>query len=208
MTSYLVTPNKQKISIDPYTGKLFDFDTVSSRVYLSRTINNLLRVFGTDIVLKGLDIKELKYNADPAPDESTDSVESISITLNLGKCIIDTTLIEFEEDIIIPKVEISSFDDDGYLLLFISFKYSESIYENQAKFKLIYLDATKRATSPIIDPTADRILLAVFKFNKEANTIKQTTDTSITINKKYHYEVYPYNDFKKAAEHYVKTLFS
>jgi len=206
MTS-LVTP-KQKISIDPYVGKLFDFDTSSSRVYLSRTINNLLRVFGSDIVLKGLNIKELIYNNDPSLDESSDFVESISMKLSLGKCIIDTTLIEFEEDIIIPKFEVSSFDDKGYLLLFISFKYSESIYENQAKIKLIYLDETKRSTSPTIDPASDRILLSILKFNKSSNSIEETADSNIMINRKYHYDVYPYNDFKKAAEHYIKTLFS
>jgi len=203
-----VIPNKQKISIDPYTGKLFDFDTVSSRVYLSRTINNLLRVFGTDIILTGLTIKDLTYNNDPDPDEPSSFVESTSIKINSGKCIIDTTLIEFEEDIIIPNIELSSYDDAGYLLLFLSFKYSESIYENQAKFKVIYLDSSKRITSPSLDSSSDRILLAVLKFNKSNNTIMKTGDTSITINSKYHYDVFPYNEFKKATEHYVKALFS
>lgn len=203
-----VIPNKQKISIDPYTGKLFDFDTVSSRVYLSRTINNLLRVFGTDIILTGLTIKDLTYNNDPDPDEPSSFVESTSIKINSGKCIIDTTLIEFEEDIIIPNIELSSYDDAGYLLLFLSFKYSESIYENQAKFKVIYLDSSKRITSPSLDSSSDRILLAVLKFNKSNNTIMKTGDTSITINSRYRYDVFPYNEFKKAAEHYVKALFS
>jgi len=205
---YISTPPKQRISIDPYTGKLFDFDSISSRVYLSRTINNLLRVFGTDIILNGLKIKSISYNVDPDIDDTdVDALESFSLKINPGKCIIDTTLIEIEEESSIDNYEISHLNDIGYLLLFLSFRYSESVYENQAKFKLLWLDSTKRLTNPVIDPSIDRILISILEYNKITNTVKEVAESSITIGK-LKYDVYPYNNFKKAAELYTKNLFS
>jgi|688.fasta_scaffold797102_2 hypothetical protein len=200
-------PSKQRISIDPYTSKLFDFDNRSSRVYLSRTINNLLRVFGTDIVIDGLNVS-CRYINDPDVGIMTpDYSEKIIINITSGKCIIDTTLIEIDEDTVLD-IEVSSLDDAGKLLLFLSYKYSESIYENQAGFKLIYLDKTAKTTTPKIDSSMDRLLLSVLTFNKAANMIQvQDTLTSINIADKS-FEVRPYDNFKKAAKQYVRNLFS
>ena len=194
----IVTPAKQQLSVDPYTSKLFDFDNSSSRVYLSRTINNLLRAFGTDVIIENLFIRDLLYN----PDD-----EVVSLTVTSGKCIIDTTLIEFITDTDI-SINTSGYDSNGSLLLFISFRFAESIYENLAKIKLVYIDPTNRFAYPEpIEFNSERICLAKFNFDKELNTITKSKDAHVTVGNKQ-YEIYPLNNMVKSVRDYVNLLFN
>ena len=129
MTS-IVTPSNQEISIDPYSGKLFDFDNASSRIYLSRSINNLLKTFGDDVIIEGLEITDLAYAS---------QTESVSFTITPGKCIIDTTLIEFPTASNL-SINLSGYDDTGRLLVFTTFRFTETVHNNVSKFKIFYLD--------------------------------------------------------------------
>lgn len=197
MTS-IVTPSDQQISIDPYTSKLFDFNNASSRVYLSRTVNNLLRTFGTDVILEELFIDEIQY-------DSTN--ETVSITITPGKCIIDTTLIEFPNQTTI-EMNLSGYDQTGSLLLFISFRYTESVHLNTAKFKLLYVDPTNRFTYPEqIETNTERVLLAKFIFNKETNNIEKSLDKTASVGSSS-YDIYPVTNIIKSVRNYVNLLFN
>lgn len=194
----ITTPTTQKLSIDPYTSKLFDFDNASSRVYLARSINNLLRTFGTDVVLENLYITSMSYDLES---------EEVRIVIAPGKCIIDTTLIEFLEPTELA-INVAGYDPAGSLLLFVSFRFTESVHENKAVFKLIYTNPTNKFTHPEqIETNMDRICLAQFKFNPDNQTVDQATNKTITVGSIY-YEVYPLNNIAKSVRDYVKVLFS
>jgi hypothetical protein len=194
----IVTPSNQQLSIDPYSGKLFDFDNSSSRVYLSRTVNNLLRVFGTDVILDQLFIENINYNAE---------TETVSLVISPGKCIIDTTLIEFPSQTNVD-LDVSGYDQEGSLLLFLSFRYAESIYENLAKFKLLYLDPYNKHTYPEkLETNTERILLAKFTFDKDTNTIITSKEKIVSIGSKT-FEVYPMSNITKSVRNYVNLLFN
>jgi hypothetical protein len=197
MTS-IVTPSNQEISIDPYSGKLFDFDNASSRVYLSRSINNLLKTFGDDVIINGLEVIDLAYNSE---------TETVSFTLNPGKCIIDTTLIEFptESDL---SINVSGYDDTGSLLVFTTFRFTETVHNNVSKFKIFYLDPTNRFTYPAqLERQNDRILLANLKFDKTLNTVELLTNSTITINNEL-IEIYPLTNIIKSARTFIINLFN
>ena len=197
MTS-TVTPSNQIISIDPYSGKLFDFDNISSRVYLSRMINNLLTAFGRDVILSDLEIKNLAYNA---------NTETISFKISAGKCMIDTTLIEYptESDL---SVNVSGYDPLGTLLVVISFRYSETVHNNVSKFKVFYLDPTGRYTYPAqIERSSERIILATLKFDKDLNTATLLTDKTITVDNEV-IEIYPLTNIIRSSRTFVINLFN
>lgn len=197
MTS-IVTPSNQTISIDPYSGKLFDFDNASSRIYLSRAINNLLRTFGTDVVLEGLNITNLSY----------DSVsETVTFKVSPGKCIIDTTLIEYptESDL---SINVSGYDDLGVLLVIMSYRYSETIHNNVSKFKVLYLDPTERYTYPTqIELNTERIILKILKFNKVSNIVNISNINNLSIGSKT-FEVYPLTNIAKSSKAFISNLFN
>ena len=56
MTNSFTYATGQQIHIDPYNGRLFDFNKHQSRVYLGRSINQLLNVFGDNCIIDGLKI--------------------------------------------------------------------------------------------------------------------------------------------------------
>lgn len=197
MTS-ITTPSNQKVSVDPYSSKLFDFDNVSSKIYLARSINNLLNVFGHDVILDGITPTNLLYDS---------NTETVSITIPSGRCIIDTTLIEFPESTNLD-LNCSGFDDNGSLLVFVSFKFTESTHNNTAKFKLLYLDTSNRYTYPDqIENNLDRIILAQLKFNKANNTVSLLDVDNITIASKS-FPIYPLTNIVDSAKLFVRQLFN
>lgn len=195
MTS-ITTPSNQKVSIDPYSSKLFDFDNVSSKIYLARSINNLLNVFGQDVVIDGLMPIDLSYINDV-----------LSITVLPGKCIIDTTLIEFPDPITIT-INCSNFNDSGSILLLINFKFTESVHSNTAKIKLVYIDSTYTVTYPEqLETNMDRIILSQIQFNKVTGIANILNNQSITIQSKT-FQIYPLTNIAISARKFVNHLFN
>lgn len=195
MTS-ITTPSNQKVSIDPYSSKLFDFDNVSSKIYLARSINNLLNVFGQDVIIDGLIPTNLSY---------VNNV--LSITVPPGKCIVDTTLIEFPDPTVMT-INCSSFNDSGSILLLINFKFTESVHSNTAKIKLVYLDSSNTVTYPEqLETNMDRIILAQIQFNKTSGTANILNNTTVTISSKT-FQIYPLTNIATSAKKFVNHLFN
>jgi hypothetical protein len=44
---------------DPYQEEIFSYDTPESRLYKSRATNNLFKIIGNDIVVKGLYVEQI-----------------------------------------------------------------------------------------------------------------------------------------------------
>jgi len=180
----LVTPQDQVTYLDPYKAKLFDFNNSDSRVYIARSINSLLSVQGNDIVLDGLEISGLSYNA---------GNNVVSMTVNPGRCILDTTMIEILEPVDL-ELDVTAYDDTGKLVISLSYQFLETVYANEAIMKLSYLVPNGSDTNP--EPwftQIDRLILDVFSFDKTANTI--TTDVDRTALAPQHHIVIKNKDY-------------
>lgn len=179
----VVQPKGQEIYIDPYNGTLFNYNTHQSRVYLGRSINSLLKVFGDNCIIDGMDIIDVQYEND-----------ILYCALNPGKIIIDTTLIEISEKI---ELELNTAKYDtlaGYFIVSIGFKYLRDKFENNAKFKLLYVDTHGVCDDFFID--VDNIIITKIIIDKRypENTYYFPTKFSniqyLTINNKS-YRIYP-----------------
>lgn len=189
--------NDQHIYITPYNAKIFEFDTVNSRVYIGREINQLLTVFGDNCIIDGVEIKNV---------ELIDNL--LKININPGKIIIDTTLIEFKE-IITLELDITSFDKiNGFFTILIAYKYLQHNYDNYAKFRLIYVD--KNNNSNFYFKDYDRICLT--KITIDHNNIVNFTKSLfsnkeyITINKNK-LKIYPSNSIVNGIISSIREMY-
>ncbi|MBC8427383.1 MAG: hypothetical protein H8D97_00680 [Proteobacteria bacterium] len=166
-----VTPTGQQQHLNPYGGRLFDFDTTDSRVYLTRAINTLYNAVGSNCILEGIQITNLNYDA---------GSDTVGMTVQSGKVIIDSTLIDFPDSTEL-SLDTSGLDDSGNLVISLGFSYVPTIYANRAVMKLLYVseDGTQVLPGDWFQ-NYDRIILAIFDFNKTAKTVtNQTWNTAI-----------------------------
>lgn len=149
------TPNQQRI---------LHQNTIDSKVYLSRTSNNILKAIGNDLVLNNLTIKDIIYP----------NIDEVKIVLNKGLLIQDLTLIQVDEEIEL-SINVRPFDNNnGYLIIYTDYQYINSTSENNLKFKLSYITADgNNIINDTWDPNRYRILLYRFSFRK-LPTIKIT----------------------------------
>jgi hypothetical protein len=165
-----------KIFISPYSQSLFDIGVQDSRVYLSRQVNSILQVFGSNVKISGLNI--IINN-----DAKLINNKIASFTISPGKCIIDTTLHLFPTATTL-ELDVSSYDPSGYLVVLVSYNYTETLQQNRPIFKLLYvthdgLDQLPDAWSP----NKDNLILGVFKFNNHSPyNIELSHDNTILIN--------------------------
>lgn len=189
-----VTPTGQVIHLDPFSGKLFDFNTVNSRVYLARSINSLLNAFGKNVIIEGLTVSSATLSSN----------NIATIIISSGRAVIDETLVEFPSSTTIDLDVTSLSDATGNLLIVsLNFQYISTIFSNLAKIILRHKDPTGNILSqPWTEQ--DRIVLAAFTFTKSPPAITQNNipainvlpHPTVTINDTS-FEVYPYNNIVK-----------
>ncbi len=150
---------------------VFDFDTTDSRVYLTRSINTLFNAVGANCILEGLNITNLNYDA---------GSDTVSMTVGAGKAIIDSTLIEFPDSTDL-ELEVGGLDDTGNLIVSMGFSYVPTIYANNCVMKLLHVSSDGSQVLPgDFFKNYDSIILAIFDFDKTANTVtNQTWNTAI-----------------------------
>jgi hypothetical protein len=188
-----VYPSNQEIYIDPYNGKIFDFNNRESRVYLGRSINQLLKAFGDNCILNGLII---------TPSLSED-LNKLIVNISPGKAVLDTTLIEFKEETIL-EYDLSNIDlSNGYFVVSISFNYLHNIYDNYAKFKLVFINNNNTTNEIFIEQ--DKIILTKINLDLTQSqpekyiTYIKSTYTNIeyvTINN-HEYKIFPADNINK-----------
>ena len=194
-----VYPTNQEIYIDPYNSKIFDFNNYQSRVYLGRAINQLLKVFGDNCIIDGVKISNVELNNN-----------ILQVDISPGKLIIDTTLIEFKENTIL-EYDISDIDlSKGYFIVSVSFNYLHNIYDNYAKFKLVFINSSSNISNEIF-VELDRIILTKININSD-NTIdyvksKFTNTEYVTLNN-HNYKIYPVDSINKSLISIVRELLS
>jgi len=161
LASYVYQPMDSKTFISPYSQSLFDMGVQDSRVYLSRQVNNILQVFGSNVKISGLDITINNNN-------KLINNKIASFTVSPGKCIVDTTLHIFPTATTL-ELDVSPYDPSGYLVIVVSYKYIESLQQNRPIFKLLYV--TEDGLDQLPDawsPNRDNLILGVFKFNNQS----------------------------------------
>jgi hypothetical protein len=191
-----VYPTNQEIYIDPYNSKIFDFNNYQSRVYLGRSINQLLKVFGDNCIINGVEILEVILNNN-----------ILKVVISSGKLIIDTTLIEFKENTIL-EYDISDINvSNGFFVVSVSFNYLHNVYDNYAKFKLVFINNETHVSNDIFIEQ-DRIILTKIKIDSdEISYIKSNLSNNeyVTINN-HLYKVYPVDNINKSLIKIVKEL--
>jgi hypothetical protein len=132
-----------------------------SRVYLSRQVNNILQVFGSNVKISGLDITINN-------DAKLINNKIASFTISPGKCIVDTTLHIFPTATTL-ELDVSPYDSSGYLVIVVSYKYIETLQQNRPVFKLLYVTSDGLDQLPDAwSPNRDNLVLGVFKFNNQS----------------------------------------
>lgn len=159
--SSIVQPVNQETFIDPYSSYLFDMGVEDSRVYLSRNVNSILKSFGEDCVLSGLDVGAVLVTGS----------NIAQFTIYPGKAIVDTTLHIFRENVSLD-LDLSPYDPNGFVVVSISYKYIQTMQNNRPFFKVSYVSADGQQILP--NPWSlprDRLVIAVFRFTKSGNTV-------------------------------------
>lgn len=196
------TPVNQQIYINNSDGKIFDFNTPSSRLYIGETINSLLRPFGRSCVLSGLSVKQVTYSDD----------HIIEVLVNPGEVIIDYTYIKFPNDINI-SIDVSGFDElNGLLVLDLMFNYINITQKNYSKFLLTYVTNSGNVFDNYWYVENENIVLSRIKFDKVNKTARHLVndvlykEKMIIENKEY--VVYPYDNISKRIIALLATYFN
>jgi hypothetical protein len=163
-------PTDQVLYNTPYSQILLHENTEDSRIYISRHVNQLLKMIGNDLILKGLQLVQ-----DPVINGFT-----VSFSLTPGLLIQDLTLIEINEQVDL-SIDVSPFDpDNGYLIIYTDFHHLDSSAENYLTFKVAYVkaDGTELIGTSPWNSTRNRIILNRFSFVKSYTTALLTEELS------------------------------
>ncbi len=155
MASYITQPLNQQTFIDPYSSNLFDMGVQDSRVYLSRQVNSILKSFGDDIVICGLETQAILTN------------NLLKITIQPGKAIIDSTLHIFNT-ITELELDLTPYDESGFLTISLTYKYIQTMQNNRPYIKLSYITSDGQVQVPDSwSPMRDRLVIDVYRFQKD-----------------------------------------
>jgi hypothetical protein len=177
-----VTPSQMKY-IDPYNQRIFDFNSSDHRVYLTRNINNVLKVIGNDIVVGGLNGTNLSC---------TDNVVSVAILP--GIMIQDDTLLEITQDTFL-NINCNLFSDTGFAIVHMHWKWINTPEPNMAQLRMSWVSADGETVyNNGWDLERDRTILCAIRFWKDQN------------NQIYKYQFYTGQSILvKGKEYYIKN---
>ena len=171
--AYQVTPQQERIN-DPFSQVLFQYNLPHSNLYLSNPLNSLSsRIFGDNIILKGLDVDSVTLSED----------NIATVVINPGCCIVDKVFHEILEQTEL-SLDVSIYDDqNGKLAVFIHYQFLQTPQLNPLRFKFCYVSNDGNTVLPDPLSSQDKVLVTSFTYSKTNNTIQESTD-SITINGK------------------------
>lgn len=174
MAERVVTPTGQRHFIEPFDQRVFQFDTPSSDVFLSRVANSVYQVLGDDIVMHGLDVDNIAHTSD-----------SVVASVSRGAAIQDQTLIITPDPVDLEMSGISGMDEAGKIVVLSNYNYLETFEQNQHTILMNYIDSTGSPLHPFL-PQRDRIVLAILEFTKDSSDnvtgVTKSVQTSININ--------------------------
>ena len=148
MTVEIVTD--QFIYNDPYSQRIFDFDTAESDVAIARIGNLLSNLLGNDIVLDGCEVSVAGFT-------TTD----ITIEVAPGWVIMDNTVIRLESATQVTFPNANVLNPAGQFVVSLNYQYLQTIVSNPIRVKVNYLDPTTKYLWPeSSDPIKNLSLLS------------------------------------------------
>jgi len=169
-----VTPATQSVHLDPFNGRLFEFNNSDSRIYLTHTINSLLDIYGNNTIVEGL-------NPDSTTFNYNSTLNTFIFNIIQGSCVIDNTLVS------IPADEPISINTAGINLInssfaiFANFEYLQQFGGNKLAFDIIWVGSNGNTANNDVT-SRDRILLGVIDFDSVGSnpTLKNANAYDIT----------------------------
>jgi hypothetical protein len=161
----------------PYDQTLFDFNTVDSKVFLSRETNKILNIVGNDIVVKNMNMS----------DPVIIGASTVRTTISAGMAIRDETLLKFTS-VSTVDIDCAALDDTTvsgcHLGVFLNYQYLQSLETNEAKVQIYHIAADGTVTNPLgtYSVYTCRILLGAINFTKSgANVVAVSRYESPTL---------------------------
>lgn len=162
----------------------------NARFYLIEALQQILGVFGDNVIITGLTPKSIVYN----PENKI-----LNLKISPGSCVLDRTFIEYPEEIEFKDVFINfSFK---YLIAVLSFRYLRTSRLNLSRVVLRTVDNNDRCQD--WDSVRDKLIL--FAIDQNWNIIHSDifNDRTIVVNDK-EYIIYPYNNIINQIRPYLK----
>ncbi len=163
-----ITPTQTRVN-DPYQQTIFQYNTVDSKVYLSRESNKLLNVIGNDVVLSGMGLSALTIVGS----------STIRTMVGVGWAIQDTTLLQFTNSNNVD-IDVAALDDTPvggcHLGVFLRYEYLQTIEASIASIDIFHIQADGTVTNPLarFNTNTCRILLGIIDFTKSGATVIST----------------------------------
>lgn len=194
-------PNQQRIYINSSQGRIFDFNTPSSRVYLGEAVNSLLRTFGNNAIITGFRILDIIYNSD----------EDIEVHISPGEAILDYTLIKYVEPIVL-HLDVSGYDDTGFIIPNLFFNFVTTQQKNLSSIRLTYVTSNGHVPTNQWFTEYSIVVLAKIGFNKtNKSAVKEQIPVlnrqNITIENK-EYTIYPFDNISRRILMYLNDTFN
>ena len=173
-----VTPTQYRYN-DPYQQRIFDYGTVDSRVYLSRATNMLLKAFGNNIVLSGLNVSSV----------SGVGGSTATVVISAGYAVQDSTLLEILSGSTLT-LNVSTLADTTtggcHLGVFLDYSYLDSVVENPVIVRLYHISADGMTITPSgFNPDRCQTLIAAVNFTKSGSNItaiSEYTEETLSVN--------------------------
>jgi len=140
---------------------------------LPMIVNNLLRVIGDNVVLKGLDV--------------TASLDGSNVVIEIsdGVLIQNHTLIEIRSTTQLILPESGVYDTDGKFVVYVQYQYLNTVQDNPVRFGIQHIAQTGVAADGW-DHNRNSTVLTFFDFTKDVEgnltSITESTDEFIEIN--------------------------
>lgn len=157
------------------TGTSYNINNIV--YYLPRTINQLTKLIGNDVVLRGMDL-------DASLDRSTNT---ITITIGPGVFIADQTLIESLYINTIDITNIDSYITNGHFVVYVQFQYLQTINTNAVKYGITFVNDSGHA-SESWDHNKNRLVLDFYRYDPVNKSLTMNTNQYLLIENKEYYK--------------------
>jgi len=174
---YIQKPSDYEALVTPYQQRLLQFGVDDSKIYLSEASNSVFKAFTNgftpDETTRSYDERKHAILDGGFVTTSFDGTSTIVITLKPTTIIADNVLIVIKDDVTVD-VDVETLNESGEILLFLSYKYIKSVYENAPLIKALYYDGTTFTPDDFISDT-DGVILNIIRFQKTGSLVSEIT---------------------------------
>ena len=175
------TPIQEKL-LEPFSQRLYSGDIDYSKSYIYNYFNDLTRIIGEDLVVKGFDVNSVSHTGN-----------TIIVNINPGYIIHDKSFIQVDQMMTLQYPHANAFDSIGKFVVFTRYKNYLNHEENKLRVGMVYIDSVGISFGEF-NSNMDRVILAVYSFTKDgSNNIDSiTSETGPVIIDGQSFDVYPF----------------